>query len=636
MPRFQCIEPRPEFGGDLRDSGKQLLEQRQALERHAAGERAAAKRAPMRMKGQVPCGLFREKRGAERQAGSQRLCGDHEIRTDGGPLISEIFPGAAQPGLRFIDHQECAGGLGQVARPAQETALERMNSSLTQDGLKDHGGGFPGYGAFQRRIIVGRDERDRRAERFERAPQLRLTGERQGRVCPAVKGTPQRDQVRLGWLQGQPASAHRLERRFHRFGSAVAEEGAIQSGDPAEALGQLSLVTVVDKVRSMHAARGLLDQGCRDPRMRIAKGIDTDAGHHVEITPAGGVVHVAAAPGFHYERVAVVNGKEIVFAHGAQSKAATLDMSNMKDTGDRYTLHMETPDLRQLRYFVAVAEELHFGRAAERIGIAQPPLTQQIQKLEARLGCRLLDRGRKTRLTEAGGALLGETRRILAQVERAVEVTRRAARGETGQLRIGAPPSVLLTALPGAIRKYRRLYPNVQFTLRELSTSAIEDAIRRSELDLGFLRETLPEAPLVSRVVLEEPVVAVLPASHPLAARKRLVLASLGSEPFVFFPRPLGPAFYDKLVGFCMAAGFVPRVIQEATQWQTVVSFVEAGMGVSLAPGCVRRFRWEGVVYRRLARLSTVVSTCWRRDGAPSTAGTFFKLAKAELSQACG
>src|SRR5215469_16783476 len=104
---------------------------------------------------------------------------------------------------------------------------------------------------------------------------------------------------------------------------------------------------------------------------------------------------------------------------------------------------MSTPDLRQLRYFLAVAEELHFGRAAERVGIAQPPLTQQIQKLETRLGCRLFERGRTTSLTEAGAALLEETRRILAQVERAVETTRRAARGETGRLRIGAPPSVL-------------------------------------------------------------------------------------------------------------------------------------------------------------------------------------------------
>jgi DNA-binding transcriptional LysR family regulator len=308
-------------------------------------------------------------------------------------------------------------------------------------------------------------------------------------------------------------------------------------------------------------------------------------------------------------------------------------MSNMQKSMIRYDFHMDTPDLRQLRYFLAVAEELHFGRAAERVGIAQPPLTQQIQKLESRLGCRLFERGRKTTLTEAGVALLEETRRILSQVERAVDATRRAARGETGHLRIGAPPSVLLTALPAVIRKYRRLYPGVQFSLRELSTSAIEDAARRDEIDLGFLREARPGAPLASSIVFEEPVVAVLPTSHRLAARAGLTLASLGTEPFVFFRRELGPAFYDKLIGFCAAAGFAPRVVQEATQWQTVVSFVEAGMGVSIAPGCVRRFRWRGVAYRTLPRLSTGVSACWRSDGASSTAAMFLKLAKAELAQ---
>jgi len=290
---------------------------------------------------------------------------------------------------------------------------------------------------------------------------------------------------------------------------------------------------------------------------------------------------------------------------------------------------MQTPDLRQLRYFLAVAEELHFGRAAERVGIAQPPLTQQIQKLEALLGCRLFERGRKTTLTEAGAALLEETRRILPQVTRAVESTRRAARGETGHLRVGVPPSVLLSALPAAIRKYRELYPEVQFILRELSTARIEDALRRDEIDLGFLRESRPAAPLASRVVLQERVVAVLPAAHRLAVRPELALGLLRGEPFVFFPRQLGEAFYDRLVSFCAQAGFAPNVVQEATQWQSVVSFVEAGMGVSLAPGCVQRFRWKGVVYRPLRRLRTVVSACWREDGAPSTVAAFLKIGTA-------
>ena len=290
-------------------------------------------------------------------------------------------------------------------------------------------------------------------------------------------------------------------------------------------------------------------------------------------------------------------------------------------------------DLRRLRYFVAVAEELHFGRAAERAGIAQPPLTQQIQKLENELGCRLLVRGRKTALTEAGSALLQEARRILEQAERAAEVTRRAARGEQGELVVGAPPSVMLSALPSVIRKYRHAYPAVRFTLRELSTSAIENALRQGEIDVGFLRETRPQPPLTSQIMYTEPVVAVLPASHRLAERQRLAVEALRGEPFLFFPRRLGPAFYDKLISFCSQAGFVPEVVQEATQWQSVVCLVEAGMGVSLAPGCVERFRWRGVAYRPLQQLTTVITACWRREEESATTRAFLKLARGEFRQ---
>jgi DNA-binding transcriptional LysR family regulator len=288
-------------------------------------------------------------------------------------------------------------------------------------------------------------------------------------------------------------------------------------------------------------------------------------------------------------------------------------------------------DLRQLRYFVAVAEELHFGRAAERVGIAQPPLTQQIQKLEGDLGCQLLTRGRKTVLTEAGVVLLEHARRLLQQAEHAVDATQRAGRGESGELRVGAPPSVMLSALPAIIRKYRRLYPAVTFGLRELSTSAIEDALRMGEIDLGFLRETLPAVPLVSEAAFEEALVAVLPVAHRLAKAKELKLGSLRGEPFVFFPRRLGGTFYDKLISYCSEAGFIPNVVQEATQWQSIVCLVEAGMGISLAPACVRRFRWAGVVYRPLKGLRTKVSVCWSPEKSSPTAAAFLKLASGEF-----
>jgi DNA-binding transcriptional LysR family regulator len=288
-------------------------------------------------------------------------------------------------------------------------------------------------------------------------------------------------------------------------------------------------------------------------------------------------------------------------------------------------------DLRQLRYFVAVAEELHFGRAAARLGMAQPPLTQQIQKLEAALGCPVfLRQPRRTTLTEAGVVLLEEARRLLGEFDAAIERARRAGRGETGQLTIGVPPSVMLTKLPSAIRKYRERFPGVRFTLRELSTSAIEAALTAGQVDIGFLRGGASGAFI--EFGFEEGLVAVLPAQHALASRPRLTLRHLAREPFVFFPRRLGEAFYDQLLFYCVEAGFTPRVVQEATQWQSVVTFVEAGMGVSIAPACVEKFRRNGVVCRPLPGLSTTVTACSQGGNKSPASEAFLRIARAALT----
>jgi DNA-binding transcriptional LysR family regulator len=289
------------------------------------------------------------------------------------------------------------------------------------------------------------------------------------------------------------------------------------------------------------------------------------------------------------------------------------------------------PDLRQLRYFVAVAEELHFGRAAERLGMAQPPLTQQIQKLERLLGCQVFVRARSTTLTAAGAVLLGEARAILAQVDHGIDRTRRAARGETGTLTLGVPPSVMLTDLPTVIRKYRERYPNVGFTLREMSTAAAEEGVHSGEIDLAFLREAKAAAPLRSAIVFTEPVVAVVPRSSSLAVGT-WTLKALRNEPFVLFPRRLGPALHDRLTSLCARAGFTPNIVQEATQWQTVISFVEAGMGVTLAPACVRKFRWRGVVYRAAPGATTSVAACWKERSLSPPAERFLKMTREKLA----
>ncbi|HLK49599.1 MAG TPA: LysR substrate-binding domain-containing protein [Bryobacteraceae bacterium] len=288
---------------------------------------------------------------------------------------------------------------------------------------------------------------------------------------------------------------------------------------------------------------------------------------------------------------------------------------------------MEEPNLRQLRYFLAVADELHFGRAAERAGIAQPPLTQQIQKLERTLGCQLLVRGRPTSLTAAGAALAADARELLKQADQVFEAARRVGRGEAGPLRVAVPPSVMLTDLPAVIRSYRRRYPAVNFTLRELATSKIEQALRARDADLGFLRESQPAAPLKSAPYRKEELVAVLPAAHRLASAKTFALKKLRLEPFVFFPAHLGPAFHERFFHTCLDAGFSPAVVQEATQWQTIVSFVAAGMGVSLAPACVSKFRRPDVVYRLLPHLETMVYVSWRDGELSAAAGNFLKMA---------
>lgn len=191
----------------------------------------------------------------------------------------------------------------------------------------------------------------------------------------------------------------------------------------------------------------------------------------------------------------------------------------------------------------------------------------------------------------------------------------------------------MLSALPKVIRRYRARYPAVDFTLRELSTSAIADAIESGSIDLGFLREARPSDALASELILREPVAVVMPSSHRLAKRARFHLRDLAREPFVLFPRRLGPAFYDQFIAFCTQAGFSPTVVQEATQWQSIVAIVEAGVGVSLVPDCVRKVRWPGVVFRPLPALTTSVSLCWKKGPLTPTMQAFLTFARAGFTK---
>ncbi|MGV4980823.1 LysR family transcriptional regulator [Streptomyces sp. NRAIS4] len=274
--------------------------------------------------------------------------------------------------------------------------------------------------------------------------------------------------------------------------------------------------------------------------------------------------------------------------------------------------------LPQLHAFVVLAEELHFGHAAARLGIAQPPLSQQIRRLEEKVGYPLFDRapGRVT-LTPAGRALLPAARQALAGLADGLAAARAVGSGRSGRLRIGFAASLALTVLPGLLRDFRQRFPHADLDIHEMTTAPQLDALRDRSIDIGLLREPPDDdSELDFRTVLSEPFVAVLPAGHPRAAQRALPLAQLAGEPFVLLPRAAGPGLYDRITGLCEEAGFTPRISQHAVEWQTVCALVETGLGVSLAPASIRRIRLKGVAFRRIdpGTARTRVAVAWRRN----------------------
>lgn len=293
-------------------------------------------------------------------------------------------------------------------------------------------------------------------------------------------------------------------------------------------------------------------------------------------------------------------------------------------------------ELRQLRYFVAVAEELHFGRAAARLGIAQPPLSQQIQRLERLLDARLLDRtSRRVQLTPAGQALLVGARRVLAGAEEALEATRRAGRGESGNLRVAFAATVMFLALPRIIRAFRDRYPEVHMDLREMPTGPQLAALHAGDIDIGFVREPDPDPALEIVTVMREPLRIAVHRAHPLAARPTLAVRDLAHEPFVLFPADLAPGLHAQVIGLCRAAGFTPNVVEESRELYTSVSLVEAGLGVSILPASVEKLGWTGVRYRPIpsARAETRIAAAWRRDRHGPVVDAFMGVVRREVGE---
>ncbi len=265
-------------------------------------------------------------------------------------------------------------------------------------------------------------------------------------------------------------------------------------------------------------------------------------------------------------------------------------------------MHIE---LRHLRYFITVAEEGHITRAAERLGIQQPPLSLQIRQLERELDVQLFRRvPRGVELTPAGQALLDHARGVFEQVERAAAATRRTARGEQGRLVIGFTSSTPFHPfVPRIIRAFRELTPLVSLALEESGSSELVQGLRNETIDAAFIRSPVADiAGLVVRPLLEESMIVALPAGHALAnSSSPLPLSQLANETFILYKRPGGPGLYDAIITACRGAGFSPRVGQEAPRILSTLNLVAAGLGVSIVPESLNRLQMDGVAYRPLA-----------------------------------
>ena len=258
-------------------------------------------------------------------------------------------------------------------------------------------------------------------------------------------------------------------------------------------------------------------------------------------------------------------------------------------------------ELRHLRYFIAVAETLHFGRAAALLHIAQPPLSQQIRRLENELGVRLFHRtNRRVELTDAGHALLDEARRTLAQADRAATVAMKAGRGEVGRFVIGYMASAELSVFPKVLPVFRKRYPDVELVLQILPPREQFEQLRAGRLHVGFVRLPATDRNLIVVPIFSEPLVAVLPKRHSLGRHRSISLQALRDEHFVLFPRQHAPGYYDSLVDICRQAGFDPKPVQESEKLHTILSLVAMGRGVALMPKCVSAVGRKGVVCRPL------------------------------------
>jgi DNA-binding transcriptional LysR family regulator len=287
-------------------------------------------------------------------------------------------------------------------------------------------------------------------------------------------------------------------------------------------------------------------------------------------------------------------------------------------------------EVRHLRSFLAVADELHFGRAAARLHISQPPLSQQIRRLEDEIGARLFRRtNRRVQLTPAGQAFLAEARQTIASAERAVGAAQRAERGEIGELVVGYVPSAAYGPLPDVIRMFRKRLPGVELKLRNLRSVHQSQALLERRIDIGLVRPHDANSRLVYETLWREPVVVALPSDHALAHRTAVDIADLASDIFLIAPAEDTVAWHDEVLVLCRRAGFTPRVDHGVSDVQAAIALVAAGLGIHPVAAALQRFRRRGVVYRPLrpTSLKIEMGLAWRRDDASALVQQFRRIA---------
>lgn len=289
-----------------------------------------------------------------------------------------------------------------------------------------------------------------------------------------------------------------------------------------------------------------------------------------------------------------------------------------------YTFRMDS-QLHQFRAVVTLAQELHFGRAAKRLGLAQPHLSTLIRRIESSVGARLFSRRPRVALTPAGEVMADTARRVLLEVERGMERVRQVASGQVGSIVVGFASSVMLTELPAAFEAFSREHAGVDLRLREMHSAPQLDALRAGLIDVAFTREIPSDRRIRTQVIQREPFVVVLPDSHQLASEPSVSVAGLAAEPFVLFRRAIAPALHHQIIGICATGGFAPRIVQEADEWHTIFAFVRSGCGITLPPASLCRLNWPGLSFRSLTDVAAhaTISLCWIPDRLSPAVSTF-------------